>query len=116
MKSIKEKFTVPLFGADVWILVDPDIRKARRTLDKHFGKTEVENDHCYAWCEYQPGRFALCFSSDSIGLGVVAHEIFHATRRICKWASVHDEETGALLHEFLVKKIFKILRARGWNR
>jgi hypothetical protein len=114
MKPLRVKLNIPIYDADVWVLVDPDIHEARKTLNRDLGTSEAP-EICTAWCDYQPGLFAICFSTDNIGLGTLSHELYHLTRRILKWTSVKDEEAGALLYEYLAKLVFKKLRAHGWK-
>ena len=112
-KQVHTQFTVPLYGAVVYVVVSKDICKARKKYNKLFGG--ILDGDCAALCSYSSnGNFGLFFDSNALTLTKVAHEVFHLTHRIMDWAGCNFDpahhEQGALLHGWLMNKVNSIIR------
>jgi hypothetical protein len=115
-RAIRTKISVPVFDADVLLVVDPDILKARERYDDFFeAPTAVKFET--AWCEYslRTGRFGLFFPSRMFDSRTIVHESFHLSYRILQWACAQNHETGALLTEWLFAEVSKIARRHGYR-
>lgn len=110
MKSKRVKFQVPIFDVSVSVTVTDDIPGAYK---RHFG-IDIGNTQM-ACLGYRKSDFGLFFEPKAVSRHeVIAHEIFHLTHRIldrCQMNFDSDHhEVGAYLHEWLTKKIFRILK------
>ena len=114
MKTFQARFVVPVYNAKVVIVHSPDIHAARKKFDREFQCPGPE-DACSAWVSYHLDRFGLFFQDNNCGLDTVSHELFHLTHRIMAWSGVADEEAGAILHEWICVRVFRLLRNRQWK-
>jgi len=115
VKPFQTRFTVPVYNAKVVLVHDQDIHAARKRFDRIFEGPGPEGN-CSAWVSYHLDRFGLFFQDNNCGLDTVSHELFHLTHRIMSWSGVEDEEAGAILHEWICVRVFKLLRAHHWQR
>lgn len=101
-------YTIPIYNATLWIIVNKDIFKARKRMSCYFGKTP--HDDYQALCSYDNnGNFALFFTPSCLTLSIIAHETFHLTHRILDWVGVkfdkNNHEAAALLNGYLLKLV-----------
>ena len=116
-KAYVRRFTVPIYGVNVWVIVAGDVGRVRNSafFAKLFERWE-DADKYYAYCSNRGNRFALFFSEETLWSTVVAHEVFHLTHRIMEYtgepfdSSKHEQ--GAALHEWLWERISAILNGR----
>ena len=113
---VKTKFTVPIYGVVIWIVVADDINGARRKMDPVFGADE-DCPTMVGLCSHSGGEtFGLFFKiGKHLTLRTVSHEVFHLTHRILEWTeSRFDEqhhEQGALLYGFLITEVCRRMRS-----
>ena len=104
---MKKRFTIPIFKADLWLVVADDMPTARRKMSKEFGDMPADMDDGAALSSYDgAGRFGLFFDVKYITPEVVAHECFHTTHRILDYVNANFDkehhETAALLHGYIM--------------
>lgn len=111
-RPFKKRYTVPIFDADLWLIVADDIYAEREKMCHLFGKSPT------------PTYWGLCSSNGRGDVAVflkraestdkiVAHEVFHATHRILQWAgykfSPNNHEPAALLNGYLSDLVSKAI-------
>lgn len=110
-RRLKKKIVVPIYDADVWIVVDKDLKAARKKFEHLFGPTDGEVDGLC--CRSGQGVFGLFFKPSTCTREVMSHEIFHLTHRILEWASIKwkpsHHETGALLCGYLTERVCRVI-------
>lgn len=110
---MRKKIKVPIYDADVFIIVNSNIEKHRKNLSYLFGPAPSGNYN--ALCSSSgDGYFGLFFIPSAVNLQVISHEVFHLTHRILDWAgcnfdSTHHEQ-AALLHGYLMVEVCKKLK------
>lgn len=112
-KTIRRIFIVPIYDAEVRLIVAEDIGKERKRLSKYFGDV-LDGSEYDAMCSWSGGhRFALFLSYRALTAKVISHEIFHLTHRMMDWVGANFDrdhhEQGALLHGYLTEKVAKLL-------
>ena len=110
---IKHKLIVPIYEAEVWVIVSDNIAKERENFNDLFGPFDGERFD--AICTYSGGQtFALFFTPRALTYRVIAHEVFHLTHRILDWVGANFDskhhETAALLHDYLFHNVCKIVK------
>jgi hypothetical protein len=113
VRKLRRKFTVPIYDAEVWLVVDPDIEAARAKFNHLFGVCEYSGYN--GLCSYGNGcHFGIFFESHSLTAKIIAHEIFHLTHRISEWAELNfDEkhhEATAQINGYLTERVAKLLK------
>jgi hypothetical protein len=104
--TIKRKIIVPIFDAEVMLVLTNDITGERRKMEHIFGP--APDDHDYdALTSYSGGhRFGLFINRKTISTKIIAHEVFHLTHRILDWVGANFDdkhhEQGALLCGYLM--------------
>jgi len=117
MKRLAKKITVPIYDAELWLVVSDRIDLERKRMEPVFGPAP-EGGYS-ALCSYNgTGRFALFFKKSDVTLKTVSHEVFHLTHRILDWVgsnfdSDHHEQ-GALLNSYLMDQVFHSI-SRGFK-
>lgn len=106
----KKKFLIPIFDADVYLVVADNIAIERAEMDQLFGSSKKFIHDYDALCAYSGrGHFGLFFTPKSFNRGVIAHELFHLTHRIMDWCGCNFDAThheqGALLHQYLAELV-----------
>jgi hypothetical protein len=111
--------SIPIYDADVWIVVAQDIGKERKEWEDLMGPAPPDEDYD-ALCSHNGGAtFALFFAKKRLCRKTVEHEIFHLTHRIFAWVGAPfveaNHEPAALLHAYLTETIFSELRKMKLN-
>jgi hypothetical protein len=109
---IREIIDVPIYGAKVFISVGNSVKQEVAKLEI-FDPIPAGLTYEAVCCYSDNKHFALVFDYRKITYGVVAHEVFHLTHRIqmCVGSKFEEDnsEPWALLHEYLVDKVFAII-------
>lgn len=111
MKVLQKRFTVPIYEADLWIVVTDDMSRARRQFDDLLGPDDCKlAERCDGLLCHSGGQtFALFIARKEITLNLLSHEVFHLTHRILEWTSANFDrdhhEQGALLHGYLMELV-----------
>ena len=98
----------------MWLVVSPEIHKARIEMQHIFGPAPERHDYD-ALCSYdEKGAFGLFFSPNTLTSRTIAHEIFHLTHAILKWCNCpfdkdHDEY-AAMLCEYITDWVMQKIK------
>lgn len=119
-RPAKRRLVVPIYDAEVWVVVADDIAAERRKWEPVFGPAPAGHDYD-ALCSYDAGPTFALFFRRSVTLPTVAHEVFHLTHRILEWVQAgfdpDHHEPGAYLHGFLMdevcRAVLKMIDADG---
>ena len=116
LRPFKKKIIVPIYDADLWLIVTDDIVKDRNKMDHLFGKGLIADDYD-ALCSFSgQNHFALFLKRAPLTLKILSHEVFHLTHRIMDWVSANFDaghhEQGALLHGYLMDTIYRELQVQ----
>lgn len=100
---MKRWYSIPPYGATIYVMVGDDIARMRRKMADMFGPVEPDDSiNYFALSSYDgKGHFGLFFTPESLTLKVIAHEVFHVAHRLSDWAGLnfdqrHHEATAAL--------------------
>lgn len=116
MKRFEEKFVVPIYDATVYVVVADDLAPERRRPEwKSIIGPPLEGICIVGQVERCNGNFVLFLKrTHAKNVEIVAHEVFHIAHRIGDWTNLGFDENHhegvALLHGWLIQKIFKILK------
>ena len=117
---MKKRFAIPIYKAEVWLVVAEDMVAARKKMVDLFGDLPTDMEDAAAICSYDgSGRVGLFFAQEELCVEVIAHEVFHATHRLLDWAATNFDkdhhEHAALLHGYIMDLVMKeiyILKAK----
>lgn len=103
---VKRKITVPIYDAELVLVVTDNIGKERRKMEYIFGPAPTDLNYD-ALTSYSGGRrFGLFFDRKAMTTKIIAHEVFHLTHRILDWVGANFDdkhhEQGALLCGYLM--------------
>ena len=108
---MKEKITIPIYSATLWVVVADNIKRERKKWDYMFG--EDDGKWTALCCYTGNGDFGLFFR-DNATIEDIAHEVFHCTHRVLDWASVKfdkdNHESAALLNGWLMGKVMEVVK------
>lgn len=117
---LKECFEVPIYDAKVWLIVTDSITRERKKWEREFGPWNETSEY-NGLCSYNGRRVGIFIDREHTDeIGLIAHEVFHATHRILDWVgvefSVNNHEPFAYMNEYLMRlivpKLAKIRRQR----
>jgi hypothetical protein len=113
---MERKFIIPIYDANLVIVVARDIYSERQKFDEIFGP--IGGDDFSALCSYTAtGEFGLFFTPKYFDHNRIAHEVFHLTHRILDWANVNfdrnNHEAAALLCGYLTELVYGVYKKGG---
>lgn len=105
----KELIEIPIYGSKVWLIVCTSITKERKKWEKTFGPWN-ETDEYNGLCSYNGRTVGIFIDLQHVdNIGLIAHEVFHATHRTLEWVGVefspNNHEPFAYMNEFLMEQI-----------
>jgi len=102
MRPIKVKVEVPIYDTELWIIIDEEASRRRDEMRNLFGEQTLLGGWA-ALCSYdeRTGTVALFFYPDRMKRGMIAHEVFHATANILRYAGVRFEPNNHEAHAYL---------------
>lgn len=114
-KTVRERFVLPIYGANILLSVSPDVYKARRAESLLFGKlSEGEDAEWIGLCASFENRYGVFLRFDCVSHGVLAHEIFHLVHRILGNRDLmfdpQNHEAFAYLSQWLTDEIYARLK------
>lgn len=100
--------TVPLYNADVLLVVADDVDAAYHEWHEHDHEQYLfPGGHTFY--DLNTGNFEVWLTTSYLDLNMIAHELFHLTHRISQWASLNFDDTHheatAQLHGWLSSEI-----------
>lgn len=112
---MKQKIEIPVFESEVYIVVadDPYGAEGRQDAElvRFFGPNEDGEDwNAICLIATEGNSFCLIFDSSFFSVSLLAHEVFHLTNTILAYHEIECEETGALLHGYLMGRLVVSLR------
>jgi hypothetical protein len=110
MQTIRKNVTIPIYNIKVCFVICEDINNER---DKNKDLLDDEPANYCGLVTYEGSKFGLFIEYEYLSHGIIAHEIYHLTRRICSYNNcdydVNHHEHEALLCEYLTKKFYNIV-------
>lgn len=109
----RTKIEIPLYGGIFYLIDTEDVTKAMKaTIDEH----GIEDYDCLSGIvsnhSINPGTWILYINLNDCTMGVLAHELFHATHRILEYFGVEftstNHEPFAYLIEYLFNECYKL--------
>lgn len=111
MKDKVVWLTVPIYDAEVALVISDSVPKAREKMTDIFGPGPTEHNYDGLVSHSGGHRFGLFLNRKTMTTKIVAHEVFHITHRILEWVEAHFDdkhhEQGALLHGYLMEWALK---------
>lgn len=108
-RTIKRWITVPIYDAEVVLVVSDDIPAERTKMDALFGPSPDAETYEALTCHSGGNTFGLFFDRLTLTLATTAHEVFHLTHRILEWTAsnfdAEHHEQGAMLYGYLLAQV-----------
>jgi hypothetical protein len=104
-KGLKKKLYIPIYNVELTLIVNRNIFKARKKMERVFGPAPTENNY-NGLCSYDGYQFGIFLTpTSSMNPATVAHELFHVTHRILDYKGANFDashhEPAALLNGYL---------------
>ncbi len=109
------RFTLPIYGYDVYVWLTASIKDLRPQLTHLFPDASEQPDADPGGCvHHRECIFGFMITPETFTLSTYSHEVFHLTHRILEQAGdKFDEkhhEPAAYLHGYLMERILKVFR------
>lgn len=107
----KHRIHIPLYNGTLYLIDTDDIEKAvKATEEEHGFKSPYDTESCLI--SKRSGDFYLFIDLEYCSIGLLAHELFHATHRILEYFGVEftrdNHEPFAYLMEYLMDECIKL--------
>ena len=107
-----KRFKLPIYGAHIWFVLDSDLNKARKKLDRYFGKDSENCNNFDGMVVYEGNKFALLLTLKP-SVNTISHEIEHLTQEIAAQYdfdySAEYGEPKAYLNGYLTEMFYDFL-------
>lgn len=116
-RRIFKRLTVPIYNAEVWLIISDNPQAELSKLAKVFGEENINTKNINvigACCEARVrGLYALIYKRSHLTADNITHEIFHLVHKILSWKLAtehpyHDAyhgEHGAMLFGYLMAQV-----------